>query len=268
MIIPFIFFFTMFILAPLVFIIVRSFLDDTYNFTLENYLSIAKEVYIRAVECSIRVATYTSLISLILGSILAYIIARLSPLHRDLVLSILTLPLTYSGLIIAFSFVLLFGDTGMVTNLLRLFNADLKRFFYIYSLEGLMAAYIYFEIPVITLTMTSAILTFDKTLIEAARSLGASPLRTAFSIVVPNILPAILACITLVYAMAIGAYGTALALVGGSVNILTLQIYSWISDVAYNPGLASSLSVVALLLTIPLTVLYRILIKKGAMRWI
>jgi len=257
-----------FLLLPVAYVVSRSLIDENGSIGLSNYLGILQPVYIRAIQSSLYVATVTSMISLFIGSILAYFLSKFSAFYRELALSIIALPLMYPGLVIAFSFVLTFGDNGMITNLLRVFGIDLTQYFKLYSINGLIAAYVYFEIPVVTLIMTSAILTFDKTLIEAARSLGASVLKTLIYVVIPNVMPALLASVILVYAMAIGAYGTALALLGGGANLLTLQIYSWISDVTYNQGLATALSVIALLLTIPLTIAYRIISSKVGVRWI
>jgi len=267
-VIPLVFLSLFFLLLPVGYVIIRSFIDENGSFSLSNYVAILQTIYTRAIQNSLYVATITSIISLIIGSVLAYFISRFPVFYRELSLSIITLPLMYPGLVVAFSFVLTFGDNGMITNIMRLFGIELEQYFNLYSFDGLVAAYVYFEIPVVTLIMTSAILSFDKTLIEAARSLGASVMKALIYVVIPNIMPALLASVVLVYAMAIGAYGTALALLGGGANLLTLQIYSWISDVTYNQGLATALAVVALLLTIPLTILYRIISSRVGIKWI
>ena len=87
---------------------------------------------------------------------------------------------------------------------------------------------------------------FDRSQISAAASLGATDLRALLDILVPQMLPSAVAAFCLVAAVAIGAYGTALALVGTQVNILPLLLYSQISVSGTDFPAAAALSVVLL----------------------
>jgi ABC-type spermidine/putrescine transport system permease subunit II len=72
----------------------------------------------------------------------------------------------------------------------------------------------------VVLIVLPAISNFDRTQLLAARSLGAGAFRSVMEIMLPQILPSLVAAFCLTSAVAVGAYGTALALVGTQVNIL------------------------------------------------
>jgi putative spermidine/putrescine transport system permease protein len=83
---------------------------------------------------------------------------------------------------------------------------------------------------------------FDAAQYTAAESLGATRGQTIRDILIPQILPTALTAFCLIAAVAIGAYGTALALVGTQVNILPLQLYSMISETGSDFPAAAALS--------------------------
>jgi len=85
---------------------------------------------------------------------------------------------------------------------------------------------------------------FDQAQITAAESLGARRWRALADILVPQVLPTALSAYCLVAAVAFGAYGTALALVGTQVNILPLLLYSKISEGGSDFPAAAALSIV------------------------
>jgi len=189
------------------------------------------------------------LLSLVVGTAVAVTIARLSARWSALVLFAISLPLTFSGLIIAYGFILLLGRAGFVTQLLAMLGADPAVVgAFIYSPTGLGLAYSYYLIPRVVLVVLPAIRNFDQNQILASRSLGATPGRAVFDIVLPQLAPSLLAAFCLTSAVAIGAYGTALALTGTQLNILPLMLYSRISDTGTDLPSAAALSLVLLVL--------------------
>jgi putative spermidine/putrescine transport system permease protein len=260
---PFFLVFALFIVAPFSVSVYYS-LTRGSGFTLENYIKIfTSESYRDAIRNSLLISLKSSALSLVLGTFIAYALTFLPPSVRDLIKSILLLPIIYPGLVIAFSLVLLFGSSGIVTNILRMnFNIDLPSVFNVRSYDGLILAYLSFLVGFVTITLSGVFLSFDKTLVEAGRSLGAGPLRVAFKIVFPIISPALIAAFIQVFIIALSAYGTALALIGGIGNLITLRIITVISDVAYDPHLAAALAMVIAMVSIPSSIIYGKLLKK------
>jgi len=260
---PFFLLFALFIVAPFVLALYYSFTRGI-TFTLENYIQIfTTKVYQEAIKNSIMISLKAATYSLVLGTLVAYALTLLPPTVRDLIKSILLLPIIYPGLVIAFSLVLLVGGTGILTNILyKYFNIHIPSMFNIRSYDGLIIAYLSFLVGFVTITLSGVFLSFDKTLIEAARSLGAGPMRVAMRIIFPIIAPALIAAFIQVFIIAISAYGTALALVGGGGNLITLRIVSVISDVEYDPHFACALAMVIGMISIPSAIIYGKLLKK------
>lgn len=187
-------------------------------------------------------------LSLLAGFGVSYQLARMSEARRTALMFFISLPLTFSGLIVAYGFILAFGRAGFVTLVLEhLGLVDAAHFAgFIYSPTGLAFAYCYYLIPRVVLVLLPVLLNFEHQQILAAQSLGAGRLRAMWDVLIPATLPSAVVAFCLVAAVAFGAYGTALALVGTQVNILPLLLYSKVSDVGSDFPAAAALSVVLL----------------------
>jgi putative spermidine/putrescine transport system permease protein len=249
-----------FFLLPLVSVLFGSFYESGSGFTLRYFFSaIGQRANFEALKNSLILASTTTVVGVIVGSVLSYLIHRLGERGKSLFLSMITVPLTFSGLVIAYAFIITFGSSGTLTLLLAEFlgveATTLSSF--LYTWKGLALAYLYFLIPRMVLTMMAAWVNMDWSLVEAAESLGAGLIRILFRVILPNIWPSLLAGSALLFAVAMGAFGTAFALVGTGVNILPLLIYTQISDVSYNLPLANALSVVLTLVTTTVVYAYQ-----------
>lgn len=183
--------------------------------------------------------------SLLIGVPVAITLARLSPQMRTSLLIAISLPLTFSGLIVAYGFILLLGRAGFVTLLLAKLGFDPAVIGgFIFSPLGLGLAYSYYLVPRVILIVLPAIRNFDAVQLRAARSLGAGSLRVFADVMVPQIMPSLVGAFCLTSAVAVGAYGTALALVGTQVNILPLILYSKISETGTDMPSAAVISIV------------------------
>ena len=187
--------------------------------------------------------------SLLVGFGVAWHLSALPENLRTSLMFWISLPLTFSGLIVAYGFILAFGRAGFITLSLARLGADPATFSgFLYSPMGLAFAYSYYLIPRVVLILLPVLVNFDRSQIKAAQSLGASHFRALADILIPQIMPSAVSAFCLVSAVAIGAYGTALALVGTQVNILPLILYSRISDTGADFPSAAALSVILLTL--------------------
>jgi len=191
------------------------------------------------------------LFSVIIGLCVAMMLARLSPKRRAAALIAISLPLTFSGLIIAYGFILLLGRSGFIVMMLEKLGFDSAvTGAFIFSPSGLALAYAYYLIPRVVLMTLPSILNFDRRQILAARSLGAHKFHAFISIMLPQIMPSVVAAFCLTATVAIGAYGTALALVGTQVNILPLVLYSKISETNADMPAAAATSLILVVICV------------------
>ena len=180
-------------------------------------------------------------LSALVGTVLAIELARQPPHRRQIMMTLLGLPLAFSGLVVAYGFILAFGRAGFVTQLLATLGLDpAVTGQFIYTVWGLGFACAYYLIPRVALTVYPVFANLDPAPMAAARTLGASRLRAFWDTVVPEVAPTVLGSACLVAAIVMGAYGTALALVGTQLNLLPLLMLTRINDGGSDfPGLAA-----------------------------
>jgi putative spermidine/putrescine transport system permease protein len=192
---------------------------------------------------SLILATTASVFSLVVGFAVALHLSRIGEAARTILVFFIALPLTFSGLIVAYGFILSYGRAGFITQLLAMVGVDPVTFSrLLFSPQGLAFAASYYLIPRVVMLLLPVFVNFDTAQFIAAESLGATRGRIIRDILIPQIMPTAVSAFCLIAAVAIGAYGTALALVGTQVNILPLQLYSMISETGSDFPAAAALA--------------------------
>lgn len=231
----------LFFLVPVSAVLVGAFSDGGGAF---GRLA-ADPVFWNGLRGTLVIGTFAPLFSLTIGFCVALALSRMAPGLRTAALIAISLPLTFSGLIVAYGFILLLGRSGFITLLLAKLGFDpAVTGGFIFSPFGLGLAYSYYLVPRVILIVLPAISNFDRNQIVAARSLGARSGRALVDVMLPQIMPSLVAAFCLTSAVAVGAYGTALALVGTQVNILPLVLYSKVSETGTDLPAASAASLV------------------------
>lgn len=160
---------------------------------------------------------------------------------RNALLSILTLPLAFPGVVVGFMIILLGGRQGLANQLTS------GHVVFAYSVFGLFLGYLYFSIPRVLLTVMAAAEKIDPALEEAAQTLGAPPHRIVIDVLLPALAPALIAAGAIAFATAMGAFGTAFTL-ATDIDVLPMVIYTEFT-LSANIAMASALSVVLGLVT-------------------
>lgn len=181
------------------------------------------------------------------GLAVALHLASMPERRRTLLSFVIALPLTFSGLIVAYGFILGWGRAGFFTQILAWLGADAaivgKALF---TPTGLAFASSYYLIPRVVMALLPVLVNFDRTQLAAAESLGATHAQAFRQVLLPQIAAPVAGAACLVAAVVFGAYGTALALVGTQLRILPLQLYSLVSETGSDFPAAAAL---ALLIT-------------------
>lgn len=183
-------------------------------------------------------ATVT-ILTLILGATVGLYMARNRFWGRRLLLAILTLPLSFPGVIVGFFMILLGGRQGLIADITEALGFG--RVTFAYGFLGLFLAYLYFSLPRAIATYEAAAQTMDPELEQAARTLGANRWHIIRDVWVPQLGPTTAACAAIVFATAVGAFGTAFTL-SSKFEVLPITIYSEFTNFA-NFALAASLSI-------------------------
>jgi putative spermidine/putrescine transport system permease protein len=207
---------------------------------LGAYAAILLEPRYRATLINtVLLAASTTAATLVIATIAGLFLQRHRFPGRAALIAMLTFPLAFPGVVVGFMIILLAGRQGLVGDLTsRLFGEKLV---FAYSIQGLFLGYLYFSIPRVILTIMAAIEKLDPALEEAARALGAGPWAVHRDVILPALRPAFVASGAIVFATAMGAFGTAFTL-ATNIDVLPMLIYTEFT-LSANIAMAAALSV-------------------------
>ena len=248
---PFFLFIFVFVILPSSNLFLGAFKDADGNFTLANVSVLLNPYVLKSYSVSLQVSVITSLAGGILGFFVAYAITvgKAPKWMRNVLMTFSGLAANFGGVPLAFAFIATLGHTGFITAILGNIcfpGADGSQVcpfdiyeagFNLYSIAGLTLTYVYFEFPLMVLTITPALEGLKREWNEASHNLGGNTAQYWWYVALPVLWPSILASMILLFASAFGAFATAQALTGGSIYLVTILIGQQIrGDVLNNPN--------------------------------
>jgi putative spermidine/putrescine transport system permease protein len=173
------------------------------------------------------------------------------------------------GIPLAFMFYAALGIQGQLTKILKFFGWDLySGTFSLGSFIGLLIVYLYFQLPLMIIVFSPAIVSLRREWSEAARNLGASQLNYWIRIGIPLLFPSFIASFLLLFASGFSAYATANALTVGNLPLTPLQIGGLLDGnvSAAQLNLGKALGVVMILISACAVIPY-LAIQRRSARW-
>jgi len=254
-----------FMAIPMVSLITTSFsTPKTGGFTLDNFAKVfTSKLYQVSFLNSTVLSLQSSLYGILIALVCSYAITRFaSEKVQNNMLVVINMTSNFAGMPLAFALTLMLGNTGMFIILLGQMGIDLSESFSVYSVQGLVIAYTYFQVPLGIMLLYPIYRGVRDDWKEAASILGASSAQFWMRIGIPTILPSVLSTFTLLFANAMGAYATAYYLVSSSYNLVPIRISALMSgDIRTKPELGSALAV-----TLALVLIVIMLINDWASR--
>jgi putative spermidine/putrescine transport system permease protein len=166
------------------------------------YLEILRKPrYLNTLVLTVLVSLATTVAALAVSTIAGMFLSRNQFKGRGILLSIMTLPLAFPGVVIGFLIILLGGRQGLINQITP------GHVVFAYSVIGLFLGYLYFSIPRVLLTVMAAAEKLDTSLEEAARTMGASSYRVVVDVILPGLMPSLIAAGAIAFATAMGAFG-------------------------------------------------------------
>ncbi|MEE9335700.1 MAG: ABC transporter permease [Granulosicoccaceae bacterium] len=206
---------------------------------------LTKPRYLESMIATTLLAGITTVVTLAIATIAGLFLERNRFLGRDFLISLLTFPLAFPGVVVGFMVIMLAGRQGLIGQITKAITGD--KLIFAYSIAGLFLGYVYFSIPRVILTIMAAAEKLDSSLEEAARSLGASPWQVVRDVILPALKPALIASGAIAFATAMGAFGTAFTL-ATDIDVLPMTIYTEFTLRA-NIATAAALSIVLGIIT-------------------
>ncbi len=251
------------VVLPLLFLLIGS-VKGEQGMSLEHFSEVLSgRLYLNALKNSLILGAWTGLFSLVIGLVLAWAVSRTDVPAKPLLQVTATLSYLSPPFLTAIAYTYLFSpNAGLINVLMRDVVGLPSLTFNIFSMPGLVLVTVMHTFPFVYLLASSALLSVDASYEEAAQILGASKLRTAFSITAPLVAPAILSGTLLAFVNAIALFGSQ-AIIGLPGRIVTLptRIYA-LFDYPPEYGLASALSLVFVLITIVALYLQRAFLAR------
>lgn len=243
--VPALTFFCAFWLLPFARLVVMGTEPDNHSGASAYWTVLTHPQYLGSLFSTLWLSLAVAGLAVFLAGVCGFFLARNQFPGKTWLLSILTFPLAFPGVVVGFLVIMLGGRQGALAQLSQsLFG---ERWMFAYSLTGLFVGYLYFSIPRVVMTVMAACEKLDRSLEEAARSLGASHWRVIGDVIIPAIQPALISTGAICFATSMGAFGTAFTL-GTRMNILPLSIYGEFTNYA-NFAMAAALSVILGLVT-------------------
>jgi putative spermidine/putrescine transport system permease protein len=259
---PFVLFFYLFQLAPMVWVFFNSFQYDG-EFSLDNYLEVFDSSFmIQAFSNSIWLSVWSSVIGLAIAALLVSSLRRVDSRLRDGVIAFTNMSSNFAGVPLAFAFIIILGVNGALTLLLKQYG--LIEGFNLYGQWGLLVIYIYFQIPLGVLLLYPAFDALQDDWQAASALLGAKTHQYWTQVALPVLSPALLGTFIILIANAMGAYASVYALTTGNYNVITVRIASLVSgDLFLEPNLAAAISVILMAILAFITVINQWLLSRS-----
>ncbi|MBU0585580.1 MAG: ABC transporter permease [Alphaproteobacteria bacterium] len=205
---------TLAIFLPLSAMVFFSFMTDLptaqsgWSGTLENYRAFFSEaLYGTLLLASLRLGIEVTLWCVLLGFPAAYVLAKvLKGRSREAIFLLVILPFWSNGLVRIFSWVMVLRDGGILDTAINTISPFRISIDLIYSYPAVIIGLVHSYVPYMVLTCYLTLQAIDDSLIEAARSLGASRLTVLKRIIIPLAMPGIVAGAVLTFVPVVGSF--------------------------------------------------------------
>ncbi|WP_144777743.1 molybdate ABC transporter permease subunit [Marinobacter maritimus] len=190
------------------------------------------DIYWEPVWLTLKLAGFTTAILLVLGTPIAWWLARSSHWIRQPIAAIVALPLVLPPTVLGFYLLVLMGPKGMVGQLTEQLGLGLLPF----TFEGLVIASVIYSLPFTVQPLQNAFASINQQLLEVASTLRASPGDRFFSVVLPLARSGFLTAGVLTFAHTIGEFGVVLMIGGnipGETKVLSVAIYDHVESLEY-----------------------------------
>lgn len=243
----------LFEILPLANIVVESFSKTGGNgFTLEHFFKIfTTRLYQQSIFNSLWISIFSAFIGIVIAFLGAKAANAASIKIRNIFTSVLNITSNFAGVPLAFAFMILLGNVGILTLIGKNYGIGFLADFDLYTINGLLLTYIYFQIPLATLLMLPIFGGLKKEWKEAVGILGGNSFHYWFKVAIPSLLPSILGTFSVLFANSLAAYGTAYALLSNNIALLPIRIsQQYVGEVVQNQEFGCALSLVMMALMV------------------
>lgn len=227
-----------------------SLFDDAGALSPVNYLRLVEQPsYIKTFKATFQVSLAVTVVCVILGYPLTYMLSQLPRRAAGICLMFVILPFWTSVLVRTYAWLVILQRQGLINEWLIGLGLTDQPLQLVHSFAGVVIGMSHVLLPFLVLPLYASMKAIDRDYIRAAMSLGASPTAAFWQVFFPLSLPGLAAGIMLIFVLCLGFFVTPALMGGGRVIMWAMRIESTVSLYA-NWGAASALGVVLLVVTL------------------
>ncbi|HAT4133380.1 TPA: ABC transporter permease [Clostridium perfringens] len=247
---PYVLWSAIFIVIPLLLIVFFSFtskVDGRFVFSFENFQRLFEPIYFTVFIRSIWLAVLSTVLCLILGYPIAYMISKLPIKRRNMLILLFILPMWMNFLLRTYAWMAILGRDGLINTLLGYIGIGPIKM--LYTDGAILLGMVYNFLPFMVIPIYTVLIKIDKNLVNAAYDLGANKAQAFRKVILPLSIPGIISGITMVFMPAVSNFVIPNLLGGGKymlVGNLIEQQFTTIGN--WNFGSALSIFMMVLIL--------------------
>ena len=256
--IPYVIWMAFFVVAPIIMVVIYAFSSADGGATLSNFAKMG--TYTVVFTRSFKLALIATVICVLIGYPVSYMMSKEGPRFQRLAMVLIMLPMWMNFLLRTYSWMALLENNGLLNQLFRkiglialynsVFGTDLSFFRMINTQGAVVLGMVYNYLPFMILPIYSVIIKLDRSLIEAARDLGANSFQVFRRVILPLSLPGVLSGITMVFVPSVSTFAISKMLGGGTEMLLGDLIEQQYMGGAYNPYLGAAISLVMMVIVV------------------
>lgn len=211
------------IVIPMLLIVLYAFTKHgnsvmAFQFTIDNFVKFFDPVFIKVLMKSFEVAVITTLLCILIGYPIAYIIANAPSKLQTLLMLLITMPMWINMLVRTYSWISILSDKGLINSFL--IYIGLQPIKMMYTDFAVILGMVYNFLPFMILSIYTALAKMDRAIINASYDLGANRKQTFLRVVFPLSLSGVISGITLVFLPAVSTFVIPKFLGGGQYMLI------------------------------------------------
>ena len=256
--VPYVVWMALFVVAPIIMVVIYAFTTAAFDPTMGNFTGMG--VYLSIFTRSFELAIIATLVCLLIGYPISYMMAKEGPGFQRVATVLIMLPMWVNFLLRTYAWMSILENNGLLNQLFDtiglfdlingLFGTDIQYFRMIRTQGAVVLGMVYNYLPFMILPIYSVIVKLDRSLMEAAQDLGANSVTVFRKVILPLSLPGVLSGVTMVFVPAVSTFAISRLLGGGTHMMLGDLIEQQFLGGAYNPHLGSAIALVMMIIVV------------------
>ena len=255
---PYVIWMALFVVIPILIMVVYAFTTTEFEATMDNFARMG--AYMSVFVRSFRLAIVATLVCLLIGYPMAYVMAKEGPRFQRVAMALIMLPMWMNFLLRTYSWMSILEKNGLLNQFFSaiglfdlingLFGTNITHFQMIGTSGAVVLGMVYNYLPFMILPIYSVIVKLDHSLLEAARDLGADSMGVFKKVIFPMSLSGILSGVTMVFVPSVSTFAISRLLGGGTHMMLGDLIEQQFLGGAYDPHLGAAISMVMMVIVV------------------